>query len=78
VIIWSGGNGVPVYKDYVVSMFGKEGEKKMNLSIALEANPQDWMTAYNDAILNGVEIFKVSALMAISPDPIPTHFRWAL
>jgi hypothetical protein len=43
-------------------MFGKEGEKKMNLSVALEANPQDWMTSYNDAILNGVEIIKVRHL----------------
>jgi hypothetical protein len=36
VIKWSGGNGVPVYRDYAVSMFGKEGEKKMNLSLALK------------------------------------------
>jgi len=61
VIKWSGGNGVPVYRDYVVAMFGQEGVKKMNLSVALEANPQDWKTSYNDAILNGAEIFKVSA-----------------
>jgi hypothetical protein len=75
VIKWSGGNGVPVYKEYAVSMVGKEGEKKMNLSIALEANPQDWKTVYNDAILNGVEIFKVSAysgsLAGPNPDPVP-------
>jgi hypothetical protein len=75
VIKWSGGNGVPVYKEYAVSMVGKEGEKKMNLSIALEANPQVWKTGYNDAILNGVEIFKVSAyngsLAGPNPDPVP-------
>ena len=75
VMLWSGGKGIPVYKEYAVSMFGK-GEKKMNLSIALEANPQDWKTGYNDAILNGVEIFKVSAsatgnLAGSNPDPLP-------
>jgi serine/threonine protein kinase len=73
VIKWSGGNGVPVYKEYAVSMVGKEGEKKMNLSIALEANPDDSKTGYNDAILNGVEIFKVSAHNGslAGPDPVP-------
>jgi hypothetical protein len=76
VIKWSGGNGVPVYKEYVVSMFGKEGEKKMNLSIALQANPQDWNTVYSDAILNGVEIFKVSASTGSLAGLNPTYFRW--
>ncbi|XP_059449703.1 receptor-like protein kinase FERONIA [Corylus avellana] len=73
VIYWSGGNGVPVYRDYVVSMFDKEGVKKMNLSIGLQANPQDWMTVYTDTILNGVEIFKVStcSLAGPNPDPLP-------
>jgi hypothetical protein len=73
VIKWSGGNGVPVYKEYAVSMVGKEGEMKMNLSIALEANPEDWKTGYNDAILNGVEIFKVSASNGslARPNPAP-------
>jgi serine/threonine protein kinase len=75
VIEWSRGNGVPVYKEYAVSMVGKDGKKKMNLSIALEANPQERKTGYNDAILNGVEIFKVSAyngsLAGPNPDPLP-------
>jgi hypothetical protein len=40
VMKWSGKKkGVPVYNDYAVSMFGKEGQKKVNLSIALQANP---------------------------------------
>ncbi|XP_059449705.1 receptor-like protein kinase FERONIA [Corylus avellana] len=75
VIKWSGGNGVPVYREYVVAMFGKEGVKKMRVCIALQANPQDWKTSYSDAILNGVEIFKVSAfngnLAGPNPDPLP-------
>jgi serine/threonine protein kinase len=75
VISWSGGNGVPVYRDYAVQMFGKEGEKKMNLSIALQPNPQDWKIRYADVLLNGVEIFKVNdtggSLAGLNPDPPP-------
>jgi serine/threonine protein kinase len=76
VINWSDRNGVPVYKDYAVSMFGKEGEKKMKvpIDIALQGIPQDSKTDYNDAILNGVEIFKVSDngnLAGFNPDPLP-------
>jgi serine/threonine protein kinase len=75
VISWTRGNGVPIYRDYAVSMFGNEGEKKMNLSIALQPNPQDWKTAYSDVLLNGVEIFKVNdsggSLAGLNPDPPP-------
>ena len=61
VMIWSGRRkGVPVYKDYAVSMRGEENQKKMNLSITLQANPNDYVSDFNDAILNGIEIFKVS------------------
>ena len=58
VIKWSGGSGVPVYRDYAVSMFGIESQKRVNLSIAITADPIDWETSYSDAILNGFEIFK--------------------
>nr|POE87128.1 receptor-like protein kinase feronia [Quercus suber] len=76
VIVWSGSKGVPVYKDYAVAMFGEESEKKMNLSIAIKANPDDSLTRYSDAILNGIEIFKVSEycgnLAGPNPDPLPS------
>ncbi|KAG2710960.1 hypothetical protein I3760_04G054500 [Carya illinoinensis] len=70
VIVWSGGNGVPVYKDYTVSMFTKERDNKVNLYIAIGAKLEG--TAYRDAILNGIEIFKVSNnnLSGPNPDPI--------
>ncbi|KAF3948298.1 hypothetical protein CMV_025685 [Castanea mollissima] len=78
VMVWSGRRkGVPVYKDYAVSMVGKEGdrEKKANLSIILQANPKDWETSFNDAILNGIEIFKISDpsgnLAGPNPGPLP-------
>ncbi|XP_062000507.1 receptor-like protein kinase FERONIA [Rosa rugosa] len=62
VIQWSGANGNPVYRDYVVGMFTSPvgSEKKVNLSLALSALKRDWYTTYNDAILNGLEIFKLS------------------
>ncbi|XP_035539151.1 receptor-like protein kinase FERONIA [Juglans regia] len=74
VILWSGENGVPVYKDYAVSM--REGtEKKVNLYVAIGAEPRRWKTSYQDAILNGVEIFKISDfnsnLAVLNPDPLP-------
>ncbi|XP_030953277.1 receptor-like protein kinase FERONIA [Quercus lobata] len=76
VLSWSGGNGIPVYKDYAVLMFGEGNKKKLNLSVALQANPDDRMTKYSDAILNGLEIFKISDLInnlaGPNPDPLPT------
>ncbi|KAF3444888.1 hypothetical protein FNV43_RR14581 [Rhamnella rubrinervis] len=75
VIMWAGGKYRPVHNDYVVAMFGKPGQKKLNLTIALQANPQDSKSTYADAILNGVEIFKVSdyAGNLAGPNPDPTR-----
>nr|XP_023915491.1 receptor-like protein kinase FERONIA [Quercus suber] len=57
-------------------MLGKLNQKKMNLSVALQANPDDQQTAYTDAILNGLEIFKINTtggnLAGSNPDPTPT------
>ncbi|KAG4192825.1 hypothetical protein ERO13_A07G181800v2 [Gossypium hirsutum] len=73
VISWSGGNGIPVYRDYMVSI-GKNGnQKQQNLSIALHPSPA-WRTHYSDAILNGLEIFKLSnGFVLASPDPVPIN-----
>ncbi|KAL4652812.1 hypothetical protein ACB092_01G258500 [Castanea dentata] len=76
VMVWSRRRkGVPVYRDYVVSITGKEGGKKINLSIALHAYPDDSLTTFNDIILNGIEVFKVSDyngnLAGPNPDPLP-------
>ncbi|XP_059624215.1 receptor-like protein kinase FERONIA [Cornus florida] len=61
VIKWSGGNGVAVYKDYVATMEGDRMEGRRDLIIALllkyESN-----TRNIDAILKGVEVFKLSNL----------------
>ncbi|KAK4838974.1 hypothetical protein QYF36_018039 [Acer negundo] len=74
VIAWGGGNGFPVYRDYAVMMGSKANQKKQNLSIALHPAPA-YMTNYSDAILNGVEIFKVDnsrSLAGPNPDPPTT------
>ncbi|GMI69066.1 FERONIA [Hibiscus trionum] len=73
IIEWSGGNGIPVYRDYVVAIGTNKGnQKQQNLSIALHPSPV-WRTLYSDAILNGVEIFKLSnnfVLAGPNPDPV--------
>ncbi|XP_044506216.1 receptor-like protein kinase FERONIA isoform X2 [Mangifera indica] len=58
VIRWSGANGVPVYRDYAVIIGSEGNEKQKNLTIKLHPAPR-WKTKYSDAILNGLEIFKV-------------------
>ncbi|KAK9924871.1 hypothetical protein M0R45_033218 [Rubus argutus] len=60
IILWSGGNGVPVYKDYIVYMPGQGSKKKVNIFLALQANPNDLQTKYTNAILNGIEILKLN------------------
>ncbi|KAH1129343.1 hypothetical protein J1N35_000721 [Gossypium stocksii] len=65
VISWSSGNGIPVYRDYVVSIGKKGNQKQRNLSIALHPSPA-WRTLYSDAILNGLEIFKLSNGFSLS------------
>ncbi|XP_062009767.1 receptor-like protein kinase FERONIA [Rosa rugosa] len=56
IIQWSGGTGIPVYRDYVVYMSSPENETEVLLSLSLAA---DEKSSYNEAILNGLEIFKL-------------------
>ncbi|XP_059450748.1 LOW QUALITY PROTEIN: receptor-like protein kinase FERONIA [Corylus avellana] len=72
VINWSGGNGIPVYREYVV-FFPSGNKAKQDLWLALHP---DWdmspLPAYASAILNGVEIFKLNrsdgSLAGINPE----------
>ncbi|XAR55721.1 Non-specific serine/threonine protein kinase [Bertholletia excelsa] len=72
VIGWANQNDVAVYQDYVVRVYG--GPPQQDLWLALHPNvamkPQ-----YYDAILNGVEIFKMNAssgnLAGLNPVPAP-------
>ncbi|XAR51639.1 Non-specific serine/threonine protein kinase [Bertholletia excelsa] len=52
------GNGIPIYRDYTVTIIGGTA-KKQNLSLALHPVSTS-RTRWSDAILNGVEVFKMS------------------
>ncbi|KAL3568103.1 hypothetical protein D5086_030754 [Populus alba] len=58
IISWAGGNGVPIYRDYVVMMDARGNEEIQNLSIAL--HPIHSTNYVFDAMLNGAEILKLS------------------
>ncbi|KAJ9147500.1 hypothetical protein P3X46_029654 [Hevea brasiliensis] len=58
VFHWSGGRDIPVYKDYVIDV--PEGSpSNQDLWLALHPNIHSNPT-YADAILNGIEIFKLN------------------
>ncbi|XAR51645.1 Non-specific serine/threonine protein kinase [Bertholletia excelsa] len=63
LIRWSGGNGVALYKDYVMTMEGERLEGKRDLLITLcpcMNNNFGGISEHNDAILKGLEVFKMS------------------
>ncbi|RVW98060.1 Receptor-like protein kinase FERONIA [Vitis vinifera] len=75
-IIWSGGNSIPAYRDYL-AMIGFEGTQgKYNLSIDLHSRAG--FSVYVDAVLNGIEIFKLNSttgsLAGPNPEPPKTIF----
>ncbi|WJX82344.1 hypothetical protein P8452_65117 [Trifolium repens] len=67
-------NGVPVHKDYVV--FVPNGPPRQDLWLALHPDTTS-KSNYYDAILNGVEIFKISDskgnLAGTNPPPLPVQ-----
>ncbi|XP_027365326.1 receptor-like protein kinase ANXUR2 [Abrus precatorius] len=70
VIGWSGGKGVPTYKDYVV--YVQDGTGDDQLWLALHPAP-DTKPEYYDAILNGVEVFKINDTNLSGPNPQPSE-----
>ncbi|CAL5390031.1 unnamed protein product [Camellia sinensis] len=70
VIAWAGKQGVPVYKDYVVLV--PTGAPQQDLWLALHPYTAT-KSQYYDAILNGVEIFKVNDTSGnlAGPNPVP-------
>ncbi|CAK9138744.1 unnamed protein product [Ilex paraguariensis] len=81
VIHWSGGTGIPVFKEYVIMVTDPDGcRNKQDLWLAmypkLDSRPE-----YGDAILNGLEIFKLNRTddslaganpeLVLSPPPGP-------
>ncbi|XP_062006120.1 receptor-like protein kinase FERONIA [Rosa rugosa] len=70
VAAFTGGNGIPAYRDYVVQV--PNGSPQEDLWLALHPDRTDKPQWY-DAILNGVEIFKISDTTGNlgGPNPIP-------
>ncbi|KAH7554658.1 hypothetical protein JRO89_XS12G0253800 [Xanthoceras sorbifolium] len=70
VVGWTTHNGVPIYKDFVVLVPGGGSQQDLWLALHphLSSKPE-----YYDAILNGVEIFKLSDTNGnlAGPNPIP-------
>ncbi|XP_073150011.1 receptor-like protein kinase FERONIA [Henckelia pumila] len=71
VISWTGGNDIPIFMDYVafVPDDGRRGRKDLRLSLTPDKLSQP---EYYSAVLNGLEIFKVSdsdrSLAAANPE----------
>ncbi|KAM4132163.1 hypothetical protein ACJW30_01G229800 [Castanea mollissima] len=74
VITWSGGQGIPVYRDYVVMIPNKKSNVKTPLFIELRPNANS-SSGYSDAILNGLELFKLNNSDAnlAAPNPQVPH-----
>ncbi|PIN26794.1 Non-specific serine/threonine protein kinase [Handroanthus impetiginosus] len=81
VIFWTGGTQIPIFRDYVVwdcsyifwnrvSNDGRRGKKDLRLSLSpnTRGHPK-----YNNALLNGLEVFKLSdanrSLAVANPEP---------
>ncbi|KDP21852.1 hypothetical protein JCGZ_00639 [Jatropha curcas] len=70
VVAWANGhNGTPVHKDYVVLIPG--GSPQSDMWLALHPNPE-LKSQYYDALLNGVEIFKIASADGNLAGPNPT------
>ncbi|OWM67045.1 hypothetical protein CDL15_Pgr000497 [Punica granatum] len=70
VVGWVKGHGIPVYKDYVV--FVPNGSPQQDLWLELHPFTETKSEYYN-AILNGVEIFKINDTTGnlAGPNPVP-------
>ncbi|KAL5582101.1 hypothetical protein UlMin_014543 [Ulmus minor] len=72
VVRWTGNQYIPYFRDYVVSIPPKEGEEKVNLSVALHVIRDFSISRYSDAILNGIEIFKLNNSNSSLAGPNPS------
>ncbi|XVF14428.1 hypothetical protein REPUB_Repub09cG0058700 [Reevesia pubescens] len=67
----AGGKWIPIYKDYVV-MIGNIGDKS-EYALFIALHPNTIYSDYADAILNGLEVFKLnnSSGNLAGPNPLP-------
>ena len=81
VVAWTGGAGIPMYQDYVVYMTRLDdgiNQGKQDLWLALHPNMVS-QPHFADAILNGIEIFKLNqssgSLAGSNPQPVPAPIQ---
>ncbi|CAA3029538.1 Serine threonine kinase [Olea europaea subsp. europaea] len=74
VIFWTGGTEIPYFKDYVTRVSDDDRRGKKNLNLSLFPNTLS-QPLYSNALLNGLEIFKLSdskcSLAGANPDNKP-------
>ncbi|KAJ4955428.1 hypothetical protein NE237_012211 [Protea cynaroides] len=71
VIAWAGSQGVPVFRDYAIYVDDQPGDDLLWVALhpSVKAKPEIY-----DAILNGIEIFKLSDTTGnlAGPNPVPS------
>ncbi|KAF2312738.1 hypothetical protein GH714_039810 [Hevea brasiliensis] len=74
VISWTGSKGVPFYKDYSIMVSDQIGDDQLWVALhpTVELKPE-----YYDAILNGLEIFKLNDQNGnlAGPNPVPSVLK---
>ncbi|KAF7822384.1 receptor-like protein kinase FERONIA [Senna tora] len=60
VMKWTESRMVPYYRDYAVRFNNPSLNRRINLSIKLQPHPNPNVRIYDDILLNGIEIFKLS------------------
>lgn len=58
IFLWSHGAGIPVYRDYIIN-FSEHTKRRKDLSLSIQ-NGNGSIRTFEPAILNGLEIFKLS------------------
>ncbi|KAG7552212.1 Protein kinase domain [Arabidopsis thaliana x Arabidopsis arenosa] len=75
ILAWSGGKGVPTYKDYAIYVDANTGGGGEEIS--LQMTPSTFgQPEYYDAQLNGLEIFKMDTMKNLAgPNPKPSPMQ---
>ncbi|KAL8117168.1 hypothetical protein AgCh_015178 [Apium graveolens] len=69
---WTGGAGIPIYKDYAVFVSDNTDDSKSKPDLLLTLQPRTMMGPlyYDTTLLNGLEIFKMSISSLAEPNSV--------